>query len=64
MAERTMVDLIEDWQTGAALVLLVAIAGVASAFALPLEPPYGPILGFLGGAVLAFLALSYLLYGR
>ncbi|SEW11852.1 hypothetical protein [Halobacterium jilantaiense] len=65
MTERTAVDLVEEWQTGAFLLLASALAGfvaasavgrgVASSLGLPT---------FAGGAVLTFLVLSYLFYGR
>jgi len=61
----TTAELVEEWQTGAALLLASAFVGflagsalgrgVSSSLAVP---------GFAGGAVLAFLALSSLLYGR
>ncbi|MFC7046956.1 hypothetical protein ACFQH6_17505 [Halobacteriaceae archaeon GCM10025711] len=65
MAEKSTVDLIEDWQTGFFLILGCAVVGllvgaIVSSF---LGPP-GFFLGFLGGGILAFLAYAYLSYGR
>ncbi|WP_135819639.1 hypothetical protein [Halostella litorea] len=65
MAERSVADLVEDWQSGALLVFACALVGVV----------FGSIMGSLGsgplglagfaiGSVLAFLAFSYLRYGR
>lgn len=65
MSDRTIVDLIEDWQTGAFLLIGSAVVGfltggLVGTFA---DPPFA-VLGVFAGAILAFLAFSYLLYGR
>ena len=63
--DRTMVDLVEEWQTGA----LVLFGSVFSGFVLGavlgrwLSAAAGMV-GFVAGAVLAFLAFSYVRYGR
>jgi len=65
MAERTLVTLVEEWQTGAFLVLGVAlVGGVSGGVVASFVPGYWGLLGFFAGAVLAFLAFSYLRYGR
>ncbi|MFB6170375.1 MAG: hypothetical protein ABEJ06_04425 [Haloarculaceae archaeon] len=65
MADESLVAFVERWQTGAFLVLVSVLCGVGVALAArSVAPPFGPVLGFLGGGVLGFLALSYLLYGR
>jgi hypothetical protein len=61
----TTAELVEEWQTGAFLLLASAFVGFVAAallgrgFSSSLAVP-----GFAGGAAVAFLALSYLLYGR
>jgi hypothetical protein len=65
MSEKTIVDLIEEWQTGFFLVLGAALVGFCTAVLLSsLGSPVAGLVGFAGGAILAFLAFSYLLYGR
>lgn len=65
MAERTIVNLIEDWQTGFFVILGCVLAGVLvglagqSQFGVP-----GFAAGLFGGTILAFLAYAYLRYGR
>lgn len=65
MTERTAVDFVEEWQTGAFLLLASALVGFVAASALgrgfstDLSIP-----GLVGGAALTFFALSYILYGR
>jgi hypothetical protein len=65
MAERTLVDLIEDWQTGffviLGCVLAGALVGIATrrVFGAP-----GFVVGLFGGTILAFVAYAYLRYGR
>ena len=65
MAERTVVDFIEDWQAGFFVVIGSAAVGVVAGVALRslLGPPGFP-LGFAGGGLLAFIAYAYLRYGR
>jgi hypothetical protein len=63
MAEKSVVDLVEEWQTGAFLILGSALAGGVLAVASGASGTTA-LLVFGGGAVLAFLVLSYLLYGR
>jgi hypothetical protein len=65
MADRTVVDLIEDWQTGFFVVVGSAVVGVLVGFALrSVVGPPGFVLGIVAGTVLGFLAYSYLRYGR
>ena len=66
MTERTTAaELVEEWQTGAFLLLASALAGFVAASALGRGLSSDLALpGFAGGAAVAFLALSYLLYGR
>ena len=65
MAEENLVAFLEEWQTGAFLVLGSALVGavLASVFG-SFGFAHSALIGFVGGAALAFLALSYLLYGR
>ena len=65
MAERTTVELIEEWQTGAFLLLASALAGfvTASGVGRGLSSNLA-LLAFPGAAAVTFLVLSYLLYGR
>ena len=65
MADRTVVDLIEDWQTGFFVVVGSTVVGVLVGFALrSVAGPPGFVLGIVAGAVLGFLGYSYLRYGR
>jgi hypothetical protein len=65
MATSSVVEFVEEWQTGAFLLLASALAGgvVASAVGRGVSSDLA-LFGFAGGAALAFAALSYLLYGR
>jgi uncharacterized membrane-anchored protein len=65
VADSDLVALIEEWQTGAFLLLTSALAGfvAASAVGRGLSSNLG-LLGFVGGAGVTFLVLSYLHYGR
>lgn len=64
MAE-TLVELIEEWQTGAFFLFASAVVGgVAMAV---FGNRFGPLAGvaaLVGGGLAAFAVLSYLLYGR
>ncbi len=68
MSAETLPELVAAWQTGAAIVIASVLTGAVGGFAvvrtgaLGLFP--GFVVGLLGGTLLAFLALSYLLYGR
>jgi hypothetical protein len=65
MADRTVVDLIEDWQTGFFVVVGSAVVGVLVGLAL--RSVVGPVcfvLSIVAGTVLGFLGDSYLRYGR
>lgn len=65
MAERTIVDFIEDWQTGALFVLVSGLVGAVLAWFLTTEGSvYLGFGGFIVGLLLTFLLLSYLVYGR
>lgn len=65
MSERTLVDFIEEWQTGAFLGIGTILSGVILSIILfSFNVPFGRVIGFFGGAALAFLSFSYLLYGR
>ncbi|UVE51275.1 hypothetical protein KU306_05160 [Haloferax larsenii] len=65
MSEKTAVEFIEEWQTGAFLIIGSVVAGAFSAVALgPYETLAGVLFVFFFGAVFAFLGFSYLLYGR
>ena len=65
MSEKTIVDFIEEWQTGAALLLASAFVGllVGSTVGNRSSAVAG-FVSFFVGSILAFLAFSYLLYGR
>lgn len=65
MAEKSVVDLVEAWQTGFFILVGCLLAGVLTALALgELDVPYGVPVGFFGGAVAAFFLVSYAIYGR
>ena len=65
MTDRSVVDLIEDWQTGFFVVVGSAAVGMVVGLLLrSVAGPPGFLLGILAGTVLGFLAYSYLRYGR
>ena len=65
MAEKNLVEFIEEWQTGMLLFFgSLAVAIVLMSILSSAGPVYGILLGFFGGGVLAFLTFSYVLYGR
>ncbi|MFC7113832.1 hypothetical protein ACFQH2_00935 [Natronoarchaeum sp. GCM10025703] len=65
MAEKSGVDLVEEWQTGAFLIFGSTVLGfVLGGVGAVLGGQIGGVSGFIGGAILGFLLLSYILYGR
>mgnify|MGYP000654590191 CR=1 FL=1 len=65
MTDRSIIDLIEDWQTGFFVVVGSAVVGLLVGLAVrPVAGPPGFILGIVVGTLLGFLAYSYLRYGR
>lgn len=65
MSERTIVDVIEDWQTGALFILVsVLIGAVLGWFFASESSVYLGVGGFAVGSLVTFLVLSYLVYGR
>lgn len=65
MSDRSIVDLIEDWQTGFFVVVGSAVIGVlVGLIARSFVGPPGLVIGVPVGAFLGFLAYSYLRYGR
>ncbi|AZH24044.1 hypothetical protein [Haloplanus aerogenes] len=65
MADRSIIDLIEDWQTGFFVVLGCIVVGVLVGLALrSVAGPPGFVIGILVGALCGFVAYSYLRYGR
>jgi hypothetical protein len=66
MTEKGVVDLVEEWQTGAFLVFGCVAAAVVLgiAFARVSGSASLGVAGFFLGGVLAFLVFSYLSYGR
>lgn len=65
MSEKSGVDLVEQWQTGAFLVLgSVAIGAILAAIGGSVGDQIVVISGFVGGSIVGFLVLSYLFYGR
>jgi membrane protein implicated in regulation of membrane protease activity len=65
MSEKSVADLVEEWQTGSFLIVASGVAALVVGVALhSLGVPFGAAIGGVGGAVVAFLLLSFLLYGR
>jgi len=68
MSAESVPELVETWQSGAAIVVGCVLTGAVGGFAVVrtgvLDPFPGFVAGLFGGTLLAFLALSYLLYGR
>jgi len=69
MSERTVVDLIEEWKTGALILIgsfigaLFALAGVVQLAGSGFSTPVALAVA-VGGGLLTFVGISYLLYGR
>jgi hypothetical protein len=65
MSDGSAAEVVDEWQTGAGLVLGSALVGgvIGGFFAMQREPALG-IAGFFVGGILTFLLLSYLFYGR
>lgn len=65
MADENIVEFVESWQTGFFLLVGIGVTGVvAGAIAGSATSEGGMYLGALGGMVLGFVAIAYLLYGR
>jgi len=67
MAEQSGVEFIEEWQSGAFLILLSVVVGAVLVIGLGSLLPSSPVamLGvFLIGGIAAFVASSYIMYGR
>ena len=65
MADRSIVDFIEDWQTGFFVIIGSAFLGLVVGMVVgSIIGPVGFIPGFLGGVIVAFLAYSFLRYGH
>ncbi|PSQ36973.1 hypothetical protein BRD11_00655 [Halobacteriales archaeon SW_12_69_24] len=65
MAEESTVEFIEEWQRGVFLLFGTAAVGVVTGVLVgSMTSAMLGLLSFLLGAILAFLAMSYGLYGR
>ncbi|MEF8779774.1 MAG: hypothetical protein V5A46_03745 [Haloferacaceae archaeon] len=65
MSERGIVEFVEDWQTGFFVLLgSIAVGFVGGLVGRANLGPPGFYLGFAVGLGIAFLAYSYLRYGR
>ena len=67
MAEKNAVDFIEEWQTGAFLIVLSISVGAVLVIGFNSVIPSTPVAilsVFFVGAVVAFLLSSYIIYGR
>ena len=67
MDEKSGVDFIEEWQTGAFLIVLSVGIGAALVIGFTSVIPSTPVAllsVFFVGAVVAFLLSSYIIYGR
>ena len=65
MSGQSFGEFVNEWQTGALLVLASAIVGVVTGSIAAGDGQYlFGVIGFVAGSVGTFLALSYLLYGR
>lgn len=64
MPEKRVVEFVEEWQTGAFLLVSTAFVGLVVAGVGSVTGTAGRYVGLVGGASLTFLALSYLRYGR
>ena len=67
MAEQSVVDFIEEWQTGAFLIVLSVVVGALLVIGLDSILPLLPVVAlgvFLVGIIVAFLGSSFIIYGR
>lgn len=65
MTEQNVMGFIEEWQTGTFLIIGSALVGAVSGSLLgSIGSGNLGLVGFLVGAILAFLSISYLLYGH
>ena len=67
MAEQSTVDFIEEWQTGAFLIVLSVVVGALSVIGLNSVLPSAPVVilaVFLVGTIIAFVGSSFIIYGR
>lgn len=63
MSEESVVEFVEDWQTGFFILLGIGLVGiVVGAIVGAVTGEIGMYLGALGGMVLGFLAVAYLFY--
>jgi hypothetical protein len=61
----SVTEFLEAWQLGALIIFAAAIVGgVAGSIAGRSGSPVLGVLAFIGGALVTYLVLSYLLYGR
>jgi len=61
------VDFIEEWQTGAFLIVLSVVVGALSVIGLNSVLPSDPVVilaVFLVGIIIAFVGSSFIIYGR
>jgi hypothetical protein len=65
MSSSSLVDFVEEWQTGFFLLVGMLVASVAAGIAArSVVGPAGLVVGMLVGALAVFLGYSYLRYGR
>lgn len=65
MTEKTVVELVEDWQTGAVYIVGSVLVGSVLGYFLRSQGSDSlGLVGLLVGTILAFLLFSYLRYGR
>jgi len=67
MVEKSAVDFIEEWQTGAFLIILSVVVGAFSVIGLSSVLPSSPVVilsVFLVGTIAAFVGSSFIIYGR
>lgn len=67
MAEQSGVEFIEEWQTGAFLLVLSVVVGAVLVIGLGSILPSSSVVVlsvFLVGTIAAFIVSSYLIYGR
>ena len=64
MSGQTFGEFVNEWQNGALLIVATVAAGAISAAAVSQFGPAVTLLTFVAGIAGAFVAISYLLYGR
>lgn len=65
MSNKSVADLVEEWQTGSFFVISSVVIGlIVAVIAASVAGTAAGFAGFIVGAIGGFFAMSYILYGR